>query len=246
MNGRGGSGLGAIVGGLLLAVGVAAAGWFVGRAIVSPRQGDRFVTVKGLAEKDVKADLALWPMRFVATGNDLGQARATIATNEAAVRKFLSDGGVPAEGIRVNALEVNDLFAQVYRSGPVENRYIVAETLLVRSTDVDRIAGLAQKVGDLVAAGVVLSSENQPVRPVFLFTKLNEVKPAMVAEATANARSAAAEFAEDSGAELGGIRQASQGLFQILPRDEAPGINEPNEIDKRLRVVSTIDYYLNR
>ncbi len=246
MNGRGGSALGAIVGALLLAVGVALAGWFVGQGIVAPRKGDRFVTVKGLAEKDVKADLALWPMRFVATGNDLAEVRATITANEAAVRKFLTDGGVPAEAISVNALEVNDLFAQIYRSGPVENRYIVAETLLVRSTDVDRIAGLAQKVGDLVAAGVVLSSESQPVRPVFLFTKLNDVKPPMVAEATANARAAAVEFAKDSGAELGGIRQASQGLFQILPRDEAPGINEPNEIDKRLRVVSTIDYYLNR
>jgi hypothetical protein len=243
---RGGSILGPIVGALLLAVGIAAAGWLVGRAIVAPRQGERFVTVKGLAEKDVKADLALWPMRFVATGNDLGQVRATITGDEAAVRKFLADGGVPADGISVNALEVTDLFAQAYRSGPVENRYIVAETLLVRSADVDRIGRLAQKVGDLVAAGVVLSNEGQPVRPVFLFTKLNEVKPAMVAEATANARAAAAEFARNSGTGLGGIRQASQGLFQILARDEAPGINEPNEIDKRLRVVSTIDYYLER
>ena len=219
---RGTSTFSAIVAALLVAIGVAAAGWFVGQGIVAPRKGDRFVTVKGLAERDVKADLALWPMRFVTTGNDLGQVRATIKADEATVRKFLTDGGVPADAVSVNALEVNDLFAQVYRSGPVENRYIVAETLLVRSDNVDLIAGLAQKVGDLVAAGVVLSSEGQPVRPVFLFTKLNDVKPAMVAEATANARAAAAEFAKDSGAELGGIRQASQGLFQILSARRGP------------------------
>ncbi len=175
---KGVSTLGAIIGSLLVAVGLAAAGWFVGQGIVAPRKGDRFVTVKGLAERDVKADLALWPMRFVATGNDLAQVRASIKADEATVRKFLTDGGVPADAVSVNALEVNDLFAQVYRSGPVENRYIVAETLLVRSTNVDMIGGLAQRVGDLVAAGVVLSSEGQPVRPVFLFTKLNDVKPA--------------------------------------------------------------------
>ena len=93
-------------------------------------------------------------------------------------------------------------------------------------------------------AGVVLSTEGAPSGPVFLFTALNDAKPEMVAEATRNAREAAQEFARDSGSQLGGIRRASQGVFQILSRDEAPGIQEPYQVNKRLRVVSTVDYYL--
>ena len=74
----------------VLAVGVAAAGSFVGDGFMRARLGDRFVTVKGLSEREVKADLALWPIRFVATGDDLGQAQAKIAADARAVADFLA------------------------------------------------------------------------------------------------------------------------------------------------------------
>ncbi|MFO1036785.1 MAG: SIMPL domain-containing protein [Geminicoccaceae bacterium] len=236
--------IGKIVAALLIAAGIAGGGWLIGRGLLEARSSDRFVSVKGLAERDVKADLALWPLRFVATGNDLQVAKAKIAADEAAIRKFVTGAGVPDSAIEVVGFEVTDLLAQVYRSGPVESRFVLAATLIVRSNDVDRIAALAQKVGDLVDAGVVLSTEGAPSGPVFLFTALNDAKPEMVAEATRNAREAAQEFARDSGSQLGGIRRASQGVFQILSRDEAPGIQEPYQVNKRLRVVSTVDYYL--
>ena len=102
----------------------------------------------------------------------------------------------------------------------------------------------AQQVGKLVKAGVILSSENNQDGPIYLFTKLNEIKPDMLAEALASAREGAAKFADDSGAEVGGIRRARQGVFQILPRNRAPGLYEPGQINKTVRVVSTIDYRL--
>lgn len=201
------------------------------------------MTVKGVAERDVRADLALWPLRFVATSNQLEAAQAKIVKDTAAVRAFLAQGGLAADAVQVYQLEVTDLLAQAYRSGPVDSRFIVAQTVMVRTDDVDRVAALATRIGDLVDAGVVLSGEREQ-GPFYLFTKLNDVKPAMIAEATRNAREAALQFATDSGSKLHGIRQANQGLFQILPRDAAPGQLEERQINKTVRVVTTVDYRL--
>src|SRR5690606_34429767 len=129
--------------------------------------------------------------------------------------------------------------------GPVESRYILAQSLLVRSNDVAKVGEAAQRVGELVDAGIVLSSEGQPISgAVYLFTKLNDVKPEMIAEATASAREAAEQFARDAGSTVGPIRRASQGLFQILPRDDYPGAYEPKQPVKKLRVVTTLEFLL--
>ena len=238
-------GIARLLGALAIAGGVAAGGWFVGAGFVESRLGARSVTVKGLAERDVRADLAIWPLRFVANGNDLAAVRDKIVADEAAVRKFVADGALEDATVTVTGFEVTDALAQIYRSGPVESRFVMAETLVVRSGDVDGVATLAQRVGELVSGGVVLSSDGGPAGgPVYLFTGLNAAKPEMVAEATRNARESAEQFAKDSGSALGGIRSASQGVFQILARDEAPGLMEPNQIAKRLRVVSTVEYFL--
>jgi hypothetical protein len=102
-------------------------------------------------------------------------------------------------------------------------------------------------VGELVGAGVVLSARSDfgGSGPTFLFTRLNDLKPAMIAEATANARAAAEQFARDSQASLAGIRTASQGVFVILPRDQAEGAQEQQQLHKTVRVVSTVEYFLD-
>jgi hypothetical protein len=228
---------------LVLAAGAALAGWFVGEGFRLGRQEERWVSVKGIAEREAKADLVLWPLRFVATGDELSAVQAKSRQDADAVRRFLTGAGVPAEAIEVQGIEVTDVLANAYRSGPADTRFIVAQTLMVRSTDVDRLAAVSQRVGELVDAGVVLSSEGGG-GPYYLFTKLNDVKPAMIAEATKRAREGAEQFAADSGSRVGGIRRASQGLFQILARDDTPGVTEQRQVAKTVRVVTTIDYLL--
>lgn len=112
--------------------------------------------------------------------------------------------------------------------------------------DVDRIAAAAQAVGELVNGGVALQNEGGPMQagPVYIFTKLNELKPAMIAEATKAARAAAQQFATDADARLGGIRRANQGVFQIGPRDDYPGAFEPRQPMKIIRVVTTVEWKL--
>ena len=229
----------------ILAVGVALGGYFVGNGFFRGRAADRTVTVKGVSERDVTADVALWPLRFVATNDDLAKAQAEIKQSHQKVLAFLEKQGIDPKSAEVARLEVNDLLANPYRSGPMESRYIVAQTVMVRTNEPATVVKASQNVGELVDAGVVLSSQGgYESDPTYLFTRLNDLKPEMIAEATAQARRAAEQFAKDSGSRIGRIRQANQGLFEILPRDRAPGIFEAGQLYKTVRVVSTVDYYL--
>jgi hypothetical protein len=132
----------------------------------------------------------------------------------------------------------------MYSSGQFDTRFIIAQQLVLRTTDVDRVAEANRDTSALVEQGVVLSNEYGPVRPAYLFTRIADVKPEMLEEATMRAREAAETFAADSGARLGGIRRAWQGQFSIQARDETPGVQENEQIMKTVRVVSTIDYLL--
>jgi hypothetical protein len=229
-----------------IALGIAVAGWLIGTGFREGRQLDRYVTVKGIAERTVSADLAIWPLRVVATGDDLAAVQQQMGEQQTAVLGFLDSAGVSADEIELQDLQVTDLYAQAYRSGPVNNRFIVAQTVNVRSGNVALIRETSERVGELVNAGVVLSSDRGPSgsSPTYLFTGLVALKPDMIAQATVNARQSAEQFAADSGSALGGIRRANQGLFQILARDNAPNTQQAQQVEKTVRVVSTIEYLL--
>jgi hypothetical protein len=236
-----------LVAALLLALGIAAAGWLAGRGFQASRAGDRYVTVKGVSEREVRADLAFWPLRLIVADDDLGRAQARLRSQVELVTAFLARHQLDTTAIELQGFSVTDAYTNQYRQGAtIGNRYVIRQVVMVRSADPDRVLGASQQVGELVSAGVVLSSGDEygPGGPSFIFTRLSDLKPPMIAEATARARESAEQFARDSHSELAGIRRASQGVFEILPRDQAPGIEERNQIVKTVRVVSTIEYQL--
>jgi hypothetical protein len=232
-----------VFGAAILSLGVAAAGFMGSEAIVKSRQNVATVTVKGLSERDVKADLAIWPIKFVAVGNDLAEVQAEINRASNAVRSFLTARGFNDNEYRMAELEVQDLLTNAYRNGPVDNRYILNQSMMVRTADAPKVEEALRNTGDLLAAGVVFSSDYQ-TQPNYLFTDLNSLKPEMLREATTRAREAAAEFARDAGVEVGTISRANQGVFEILPELETENTSQLRQIDKRLRVVVTITYEL--
>jgi hypothetical protein len=233
-----------IVSALLLALGLAAGGWCIGHGFEAGRNV-RVVSVKGLAERDVKADLALWQLRFVRAGDQLADAQAAIQKDDAAVTAFLAGHGLGAGSIAFRDLEVTDRAAQAYGDGKYPSRYIVTRTVMVRSADVDKVAAAYQASSALVDAGVVLGGDGPGNGgPIYLFDGINTLKPAMIAAATRNARAAAEQFARDSGSRLGGIQRANQGVFEILPRDKAPMLQQDRQINKTVRVVATLEYRL--
>tara|TARA_R110001592_G_scaffold8745_1_gene47266 strand:- start:11574 stop:12284 length:711 start_codon:yes stop_codon:yes gene_type:complete len=216
----------------------------IGNGLTDLRTGDRYVTVKGVAEREVNADLALWPIRFVATGASLSEAQERARSSRDAIMAFLKLQAIDQNAVELQRLDVTDTRANPYQANNGEQKFIISQTLMVRSTDIDRIRQAAQGVSELVDSGVVLSSDYGSPGPTYVFNGLNDIKPEMIAEATASAREAADQFAQDAKAELGGLRRANQGVFQILARDQAPGIMEQQQPVKTVRVVSTVEYYL--
>ncbi len=223
----------------LLAVGLIGGGGLIGQGVVNARAGDRTVTVRGLSEREVKADLAVLPLWFTASGEVLSDVQARIDADLATVRQFLTAQGYPADAVNLGQLSVADTRSREWGSNNNGPRFILAQTVVVRTTDVARVQQTTRALNELVRQGVVLQDFNGPS---YIFTKLNDVRPAMIAEATAAARSGAEQFAKDSGAPLGPIKTAGQGSFEILSRDGTG--DEAGTPNKKVRVVTTISYRL--
>ena len=230
----------------ILALGILLGGAFMGLGFRAGRVADRFVTVKGIAEREVVADLALWPLQLVTADSDLAAAQNRMDRMVTQTRVFLDSKGIPADQVTIQSFKVTDAQANPYQGGNPANRFFITQTLMVRSEDPPLLLAASQEVGELVDAGVVLTSgqEYGPGGPTFIFSRLNDLKPEMLAEATGRALEAAQEFASASGSQVGKIRRANQGVFQILPRDAAPGQQEQNQLNKTVRVVTTVEYLL--
>ncbi|MDX1458006.1 MAG: SIMPL domain-containing protein [Marinobacter sp.] len=229
---------------VILAIALIISACLIMEGLTGLRTGDRFVTVKGVAEREVQANLALWPLRFIATGNTLPEAQAAAQASREAIIAFLNLQAIDTDAVELQRLDVTDTQATPYQNNTGQQRFIIRQTLMVRSMDIDKIQQASQGISELVDSGVVLSADYGPSGPTYLFKNLNEIKPAMIAEATAAAREAAQQFAQDAGTALGPLRRANQGIFQILPRDQAPGVQEAQQPVKTVRVVSTVEYYL--
>ena len=221
---------------------MAAAGYFIKGGLVQIQSADRYVTVKGLAERDVVADLAVWPTQFKVADNNLKIAQTELKRQSDIIRKFLIDNGISPDEIAVQSIIVNDANTQQYRSDKVAARYAINQTIVARTKNVAAIRKASQKVGDLVNQGILIGYGGMPQ---YSFTALNTIKPDMIAAATQNARDAAEQFAKDSGAKVGAIRSATQGYFSINARDNIGNGADTASPDKKVRVVSTVEYFIH-
>lgn len=225
---------------LVLGVAIAVAGISIGVGFFKGRAGDRYVTVKGLAEREVNADLAVWPITFKVAENTLGAVQTGIDESRQTITEFLMKAGFKEEQISYSAPRITDTQAERIYGDQSRSpyRYVAQATVTSRSTDVALVKDTMEESGTLVGKGVVLAEQSWQNPTEFLFTSLNDIKPEMIEEATKNAREAAEKFALDSGSKVGKIRNASQGYFSINDRDQ----NSPDV--KKVRVVTTVQYYL--
>ena len=234
-----------IIASTILALGVIGGGWTVGQSLENSRKPIRTVTVKGLAEKDVKANLGFWPVKFVAAGPTLESASASLSDAEKTVRQFLTERGVQNNEIEVQNIRVEDRFVG-YNGGNYspDARYNLQQDMLVTTANVDDLAAASREVGELIKAGVVFSSDSWSGGPSFVFTGISDLKSEMLTQATQRAKQAAQQFAEQSQSKVGNIKSANQGVFQILPAVDIPNDRPDKQIDKKVRVVSTVTYFL--
>ena len=227
-----------VIFGLSLVIAAGLLGSQLSGAALDFKAQDRTVTVKGLAEREVPADIAIWPISFQDASDDLNALYKSLDQKTGIVREFLKSRGFSADEISIAPPSVNDLQARGYGHKESRFRYTATAIVTLYSKQVDKVRAAMSDALELGRLGVAVTGENYQARPEFLFTQLNAIKPEMIEQATRNAREAGEKFADDSGSELGKIRRAQQGLFTISDRDSTtPYI-------KQVRVVSTIEYTL--
>lgn len=226
--------------GLCLFFGMSSLGYLLGDAAIRFKEYERTVTVKGLSEREYKADIVIWPIQFTAAGNDLADMYRSIDRSTEKIRAFIKSAGIPDSEISFSSPAITDKLAQQYGDqSRAEFRYTASQIVTVYSGDIDTVRTLMGKLSELGKQGIVFSGGNYQAQTEYIFSRLNEVKPGMIEEATRAAREVAEKFAADSESRLGKIRSASQGQFSISERDK----NNPHI--KKVRVVSTVAYYLS-
>ena len=227
----------AVIAAALLALALAFMAISIKTGLLQFRDADKVVSVKGLAEREVQADLALWPINFSVMGNSLDVLQADIEAQQDLIRSYLLLKGFADRDLQLSMPKITDQHANLYGSNMPPERYRAEVTVLVRTADIQRVKSGMQSVGELVKSGVALTQSYEH-QPQFLFTRLNDIKPEMIAEATREARAAAGQFARDAGAEVGSIRRASQGYFSI------DDVDKYTPETKKVRVVTRVDYIL--
>lgn len=221
-----------VISALLLSAGIFFLGVFIRSGINNMAYRDRQVTVKGLAEREVNANTVTWPIQYSVAGNDLQALYDQVTDYNSKIIKFLTSNGIPADDVNVGSPDTYNAMANRYPSDNFKYNYSLNCTVTVTTDKVKEVKELLSRQGELLKEGVPFS--NTYIN--YQYTLLNDIKPEMIAEATKNAREAAAQFAKDSGSKVGKMKSANQGQFSIE--------DTSNPAVKKVRVVSTIVYYL--
>jgi hypothetical protein len=223
--------LGLIASALVLATGLVC-------AVKRFKEAERSVSVRGLAEKDVEANLAIWSINWTVASDNLNDLSNTLAQQSKEIQTYLTSNGLSLSEIELQPAAIRDKKADYYNQQPMDFRYSGKGNLAVKTADIKAVKTCLSKMDELIKKGIVLGENGFITPPEFLYTDLNTVKPEMIATATKNAREAANKFAQDSDSQLGKIRRANQGLFEIFNRDNLT----PEK--KTIRVVTTVEYNL--
>lgn len=218
----------------IISVGIIVLGLCIMHGIDNIAFRDREVTVRGLAEREVEANLVTWPITYNIAGDDLQGIYDKVSANNDIIIRFLTSNGIAREDISVAPPDTYDAASNRYGSDSFRYKYALSSTVTVTTKNVKKVRELLNRQAELLKEGVAFS--NSFIN--YQYTDLNAIKPEMIAEATKNARAAADRFAADSQSRVGKIKTATQGQFSIDDSDSStPYI-------KKVRVVSTIVYYL--
>lgn len=243
---------------VLIGAGILGAGFFIGKGFYYGKFANRTITVKGLAERDVKSDLGIWEINYREVGSNLVDLNQRIQQDQTQVKTFLKQRGFVDKEFEIQSVKVEDRLANVYSqtnatTSSQTDRYVITSGMRVRTERVELIQQAVEQTSALLQLGVSITFESSMINPnpSFYLIKLDAIRPLMLADATRSARTIAEQFAKDAGVELRSIQRANQGVFQIMSRDTSTmsadwSTNQSalGSIDKKVRLVTTIDYQL--
>jgi hypothetical protein len=224
--------------GFFIFIGLGTLGYFFKTAFMESKNLERTVIVKGLSEKEVLSNIVIMPIKLTRTSNNLESLIIDIDNDTNKVIKFLKDNGLKDEDITLGAISIVDKMANEFSNQEFSIRYLATKVVNIYSSEIEKVRALSGKLSELSQAGILFKTDDYDSKIEYVYTKLNDIKPSMIEEATSNARAVAQKFAHDSNSKLGKIKKATQGQFEVISRDKN------SEHIKNIRIVSTVEYYL--
>ena len=203
-----------------------------------------YVSVKGSAEKSVIADMAYWTITFVNTSNNLQQLKQKKDQDLSHIKQFLTDNQFTEQEYKVEPLSLVDLDSREYKSDNMSYRYIMTQSVSIITDKVDLVETASQKLDYLIEKNISLKSEYDAMKPVYQYTRINDIKQDLIKEATLNAKKSAEQFAIDSNSRIDNIKYANQGVITVNPKNKSVLSGELYEKEKQVRAVVSIEYWL--
>lgn len=229
---------------IALTAGLVAASALTAGAVKSMRRADDAIEVTGSARRPIRSDVAIWRLSVTGAGASLQEASASLTEPSQRVLTFLRQNAVPDSVLTMGSLVPEPVF-RILENGTTTGEvvgYRVTQPFTVRSTDVNAIKALTQRADALIREGVPLSSG----APEYLYTRLAEIRTQMLADATEDAQRRAQAIAKSVGSEIGGVRSARMGVFQITPRNSTEvsdyGINDTSSLEKDITAVVRVTF----
>ena len=224
--------------GFFIFIGLGTLGYFFKTAFMESKNLERTVIVKGLSEKEVLSNIVIMPIKLTRTSNNLESLIIDIDNDTNKVIIFLKDNGLKDEDITLGAISIVDKMANEFSNQEFSIRYLATKVVNIYSSEIEKVRALSGKLSELSQAGILFKTDDYDSKIEYVYTKLNDIKPSIIEEATSNARAVAQKFAHDSNSKSGKIKKATQGQFEVISRDKN------SEHIKNIRIVSTVEYYL--
>lgn len=224
--------------GFFIFIGLGTLGYFFKTAFMESKNLERTVIVKGLSEKEVLSNIVIMPIKLTRTSNNLESLIINVDNYTNKVIMFLKENGLKEEDITLGAISIVDKMANEFSNQEFSIRYLATKVINIYSSEIEKVRALSGKLSELSQAGILFKTDDYDSKIEYVYTKLNDIKPSMIEEATSNARAVAQKFAHDSNSKLGKIKKATQGQFEVISRDKN------SEHIKNIRIVSTVEYYL--
>ncbi|MES3039261.1 MAG: SIMPL domain-containing protein [Bdellovibrionota bacterium] len=225
---------------IIIALTIAFSAFLIGKGLEHFNRDERIISVRGLAEKEVEANIAVWKITFNVSSDKIDDVRTQLPAAQGNIQDFLIKAGFDLKEISKDS-NIRDRQAQEYGEGK-GNRFVATGIYTIKTAQVKKVEEAVQSLDELLRKGVVITASTKS----FYFTNLNEIKPAMLDEATKNAKEAAEGFAKSMNVNVGKLKSASQGVFTIENAIGNGGYSEgDSSIDKKIRVVTQVDFYIN-
>lgn len=206
---------------IIVAIAMIITALILSNAFLNRNKHSHAISVTGLGKKDFSSDLIVWNGSFSRRSAELKAAYSELDSNRGVIRKYLISKGIKSAEIIFSAVSISKDYQEVtdnagYRRS-VFVGYLLSQNVQVESKEVDKIEWVSRQVSELINSGVEFYSQS----PEYYYTRLAELKVEMIAEATKDARRRAEKIAENAGGELGKVKSASMGVFQIIAQNSS-------------------------